>query len=55
MKYFILLLVAIIPWEIKALSASSYIVMDANSKRVLEGSNIHTKKLIASTTNIMTT
>ena len=54
MKYFILLLVAIIPWEIKALSASSYVVMDANSKRVLEGSNIHTKKLIASTTKIMT-
>ena len=35
-------------------ATSSYIVMDGNSKRVLEGSNINEKKLIASTTKIMT-
>ena len=55
MKFFFLFLIALIPIKIQAISASSYIVMDANSKRVLEGSNIHSSKLIASTTNIMTT
>jgi len=35
-------------------SSSSYIVMDASSNRIIEGSNIHKEKLIASTTKIMT-
>lgn len=43
-----------IPFKVLAISASSYIVMDADTKRVLEGSNINSKKLIASTTKIMT-
>lgn len=42
----------IIPFKTKALS--SYIVMDADSGRVLNGSNINEKHLIASTTKIMT-
>ena len=47
MIIFILLL---IPFKVKA----SYIVMDASSSRVLEGSNIHEKRLIACITKIMT-
>lgn len=54
MKFFFPFLIALIPFKIQAISASSYIVMDANSKRVLEGSNIHSNKLIASTTKILT-
>ncbi len=54
MKKIILLFILLIPFKIKAISASCYIVMDANSNRVLEGLNINEKKLIASTTNIMT-
>ena len=52
MKKILLILVLLIPFSVKA--SSSYIVMDYNSKRVLEGSNINEKKLIASTTKIMT-
>ena len=50
MKKILLLLLIIIPFKVHA----SYIVMDASSNRVLEGNNIHEKKLIASTTKIMT-
>ena len=35
-------------------SAYEYILMDMDSGRVLDGKNIHTPKLIASITNIMT-
>ena len=52
MKRLLLVLILLIPFSVKA--SSSYIVMDYNSKRVLEGSNINEKKLIASTTKIMT-
>lgn len=55
LKKIMLLLFIIIPFKVLAISASSYIVMDADTKRVLEGSNINSKRLIASTTNIMTT
>ena len=55
MKKFLFLILIIIPFKVFAISASSYIVMDANSNRVLEGSNINNERLIASTTNIMTT
>lgn len=53
-KVIFLLLILFIPFKIYALSASSYVVMDADSNRVLEGSNIDDKKLIASITKIMT-
>lgn len=42
------------PFKTLALSASSYVVMDYNSGRILEGSNVDSKRLIASTTKIMT-
>lgn len=40
--------------EVNAISAKSYIVMDGNSGRILDGSRIHDKHLIASTTKILT-
>ena len=45
----------LIPFNIKALSAKSSIVMDLDSGRILHQNNIHDKHLIASTTKIMTT
>ncbi len=53
-KFVILLLILLIPIKVNAISASSYIVMDSDNNRVLEGSSIHTKSLIASITKIMT-
>ena len=44
----------LIPFNVLAISADSYVVMDADSGRVLEESNCNEKKLIASTTKIMT-
>lgn len=52
MKYLWLLILFLIP--LKVYGTSSYIVMDADSKRVIEGANTQEKKLIASTTKIMT-
>lgn len=43
-----------IPIKVNAISAESYIVMDADSKRVLGGHNYEKEKLIASITKIMT-
>lgn len=54
MKKVMYLLILLVPLQIRAISASSYIVMDQNSSRVLEGKNIDNKSLIASTTKIMT-
>ena len=54
MKKFWLFLFLLFPFSIKALSASSYIVMDMDSGHVLEGSNIKKESLIASTTKILT-
>ncbi len=54
MKKILLLILLFIPVRIKAISASSYIVMDMDSGRVLEGSNINKESLIASTTKILT-
>ena len=51
-KYLWLLILFLIPF--KVYGTSSYIVMDADSKRVIEGANTQEKKLIASTTKIMT-
>lgn len=53
-KIFILLLLMVFPWNVKAISASSYIIMDSDNNRVLEGNNISKKSLIASITKIMT-
>lgn len=56
MKKFLILIVLIFPLTVKAYtpSASSYTVMDMDTKRVLKQSNQYTKRLIASTTKIMT-
>ena len=54
MKKIILLILIIIPLNVRAISASSYIVMDSDNNRVLEGTNIHKKSLIASITKILT-
>ena len=53
-KIFILLLI-VFPLNVKAISASSYIIMDSDNNRVLEGNNISKKSLIASISKIMTT
>lgn len=50
----IIILCLFIPIQINAISASSAIVMDADSKRVLWGSDINEERLIASITKIMT-
>ena len=44
----------LIPTNVFAINASSYIVMDTDNNRVLEGSNIDKKSLIASITKILT-
>lgn len=54
MKKIILFILLLFPINIYAITASSYIIMDTDNHRVLEGSNIHNKSLIASTTKIMT-
>lgn len=53
-KIIIIIILTIFPLQINALNTSSYIVMDTDTNRVLEGSNIHKKSLIASITKIMT-
>ena len=50
MKKIILFMLIIIPFKVNA----SYIVMDKNSSRIIDGKNINEVKLIASTTKIMT-
>ncbi len=56
-RYFIiLLLIVLIPIKVGAYSlGESAILMEEDTKRVLVSKNINKKKLIASTTNIMTT
>lgn len=54
MKKIFILIIIIIPLNVKAITASSYIVMDSKNNRVLEGNNINKISLIASTTKIMT-
>jgi len=54
MKLLLLLILLLIPIKVKAISAESYIVMDYDSGRILEGKNTEKEKLIASTTKIMT-
>lgn len=50
----IILMLFLIPTNVFAINASSYIVMDTDNNRVLEGSNIDKKSLIASITKILT-
>ena len=54
MKKILFLLLLNVPFLVYAISASSYIVMDMDSGRVLEGNNINKVSLIASTTKILT-
>lgn len=56
MKKILLLILLIFPFSVNAYtpSSSSYTVMDMDTKRALKQNNQHTKKLIASTTKIMT-
>lgn len=54
MKKLWLFLFVFIPFSVKAIGASSYIVMDQDSGRVLEGKNTEKVSLIASITKIMT-
>ena len=53
-KAFIFLFILLMPIKINAISASSAICMDLDTGRVLYGYNINEKRLIASTTKIMT-
>ena len=53
-KVLVFLVLLCFPLKVNAISASSYIVMDKDSNRVLEGKNINDKRLIASITKIMT-
>ena len=50
----IILIIIIFPLKVGAISASSYIVMDTDNNRVLEGNNINKESLIASITKILT-
>lgn len=54
MKKILLLILLMLPFSVNAISASSYIVMDMNSGRVMEGKNVDKVSLIASTTKILT-
>ena len=52
----VLLLILIIPIRVVAStsSASSYVLMDQTTNRVLQSKDMHSKRLIASITKIMT-
>jgi len=54
MKKLLFILVVLLPMKVLGISASSAIAMDLDTGRVLYGYNINEKKLIASTTKIMT-
>ena len=56
MKKTLLLILIILPISVSAYtpSASSYTIMDMDTKRVLQSGNQHEERLIASTTKIMT-
>ena len=53
-KKIILAILMLIPIKVFSISASSAIAMDLDTGRVLYGYNLDEKRLIASTTNIMT-
>ena len=45
-KILLVMLIVLWPFSVKAIGASSYIVMDQDSKRVLEGSNINKESFV---------
>ena len=53
-KIILILFMFLFPMKVSAISASSYIVMDQDSGRVLESHNSDSRRLIASITKIMT-
>lgn len=53
-KVVLFLLILLIPFNMKAISAASAIVMDLNNNRIYYENNINDKRLIASITKIMT-
>ncbi len=53
-KVVFLFYLVFLPFEVKAISASSAIAMDLNSNRIFYEANIHDERLIASITKIMT-
>ena len=53
-KVIILIILLILPISVKGISASSYILMDMDSKRIIEGKNIHKIRSVASISKIMT-
>ncbi len=54
MKYLLFFIFLLIPFNVLAISAESYVVMDGDSGRILEEYNSDKEKLIASTSKIMT-
>ena len=54
MKKILLLILLLLPIKVQAISASSSIVMDLDSGRILHANNIDDERLIASITKIMT-
>jgi len=54
MKFILLLVLILLPLKVDAISASSYIIMDMDNNRILQGSNIHGEHLTASIAKIMT-
>ena len=56
MKKIITLIIVflIFPFNVKAISASSYIVMEMDNNKILEGENIHKVRSVASISKIMT-
>ena len=53
-KIILILFMFLFPMKVSAISASSYIVMDQDSGRILESHNSDSRRLIASITKIMT-
>src|SRR5574344_365603 len=53
-KFFLMLVLMLIPFKVLGLTQNSYILMDEDTKRVLVSKNKDKKMLIASTTKIMT-
>lgn len=52
---FVLMIISFYEVNASISTASSYVLMDGSTGRVLQGKDIHNKRLIASITNIMTT
>ena len=53
-KILVVLLILLFPLKVKAISASSYIVMEMNTNKILESKNMHNVRSVASISKIMT-